>query len=92
MEICDGLDNDCNGEVDEGVAVNGFEDLDHDLIGRRPMRGCWGQRGLVLEGGDCDDHDRKRSPLLLEVCDGIDNDCDGEVDEDVSVCPMGRTR
>jgi len=38
--------------------------------------------GFCPEGGDCDDSDPASSPLGNEVCDGKDNDCDGEIDED----------
>ena len=35
-----------------------------------------------LQGGDCDDNDGWAAPGNVEVCDQIDNDCDGTVDED----------
>ena len=38
-----------------------------------------------LRGGDCDDTTNLASPALLEVCDDlIDNNCNGEIDEEVS--------
>jgi hypothetical protein len=72
-ERCDGVDNNCNGDVDEGV-------LDDDGL-------CAECRDLDGDGhrdcdGDCDDDDPAVSPVAPETCDGRDEDCDGEVDED----------
>ena len=75
LEICDGRDNDCDGASDEGTE-----------LGQRceaTVQGCGGTfPGAVLcapDGASC-------APLFtpnasaLEVCDGLDNNCDGDVD------------
>ena len=50
----------------------------------------------VPEADDCDDTNAAVGPTAEEVCDGLDNDCDGEVDEGVLTTvygtPMGRIR
>ena len=38
-------------------------------------------KGFLLQGGDCADTVNGRNPLAIEICDGIDNDCDGSIDE-----------
>ncbi len=73
FEVCDelGRDEDCNPET------LGSRDTDRD--GYIDAACCNGE----LCGDDCDDGDSRVHPNEGEQCDGKDNDCDGEVDEDV---------
>ena len=83
-EICNGLDDDCDGMVDEGVMVAGYFDLDEDGHGLGETMGCPGAANFSVVNSDCDDADSSRHPDLGEVCDGVDNDCDGVVDENAT--------
>ncbi len=85
-ETCDGADNDCDGYVDEPDDVDYYTQYpDHDGDGYGagdPLTDCVLHAGYALSAGDCDDTDPTISPGAEEVPDdGIDNDCDGEVDE-----------
>jgi hypothetical protein len=82
-EICDGLDNDCDGGVDEGLAVTVWRDADGDGYGNPPSEhvDCEVGAGYVTNGDDCDDIHAEAHPGAAEVCDGVDNNCNGEVDE-----------
>jgi hypothetical protein len=64
-EICDGIDEDCDGALD-----NGF-DVDAD---------GFPSETLCSWGTDCDDAVATTYPGATESCDGIDNDCDGYID------------
>ncbi|MFO7962810.1 MAG: MopE-related protein [Desulfobacterales bacterium] len=88
VEVCDGKDNDCDGEVDEGVQNIYYQDADGDGYGdpMNSIQDCSAPSGYVTDNTDCDDTDASVNPGAAEVCDdGIDNDCDGEVDEGCSV-------
>jgi len=84
-EYCDGIDNDCDGDVDEEDSVDvstWYMDADSDGYGgTTSVVSCYAPTGYVTDGGDCDDADASANPGEAEVCDGVDNDCDGDVDE-----------
>ena len=84
QETCDGADNDCDGAVDEGVGTTWYEDADGDGYGNGSIfqEACLQPTGHVANASDCDDVNATTSPASFEVCDLVDNDCDGSVDED----------
>ncbi len=85
-EVCDGLDNDCNGTVDDDPtdAANFYDDLDGDGYGDpgATSTGCEAPSGTVENGRDCDDGDAAVNPAATESCNGVDDDCNGWTDAD----------
>jgi hypothetical protein len=81
-EVCDGLDNDCDTKVDEDPTF----DVDGDGY-------TWCGSG-VRANIDCDDGNPAIHPYdprtmqPVQQCDGVDDDCDGHVDE--NACPTGQ--
>lgn len=80
VEVCDGVDNDCDGRIDVDAvdAVEWFVDGDGDGYGEEAVVACAQPAGAVAVGGDCDDNDSRFHPDALESCDTpIDFNCDG---------------
>lgn len=85
IEICDGIDNNCDGQEDEGVLETYYADVDDDGFGDQaaPADACERPAGHVAAAGDCDDRDPDAWPANTEICDEIDNDCDSTIDEEL---------
>ncbi|MEZ4960186.1 MAG: MopE-related protein [Saprospiraceae bacterium] len=136
-EVCDGVDNDCDGQTDNGVLITYYADSDGDGFGdpANSILDCSAPTGYVLDNTDCDDSDGKEfpgqiwyldfdgdlysdgtsqtacerpanyftegeltetsgdcndgdpsiNPAATEVCDGVDNNCDGQADNGVLI-------
>jgi len=69
---------------DPGVAILGANQGCNDADGD-------GYENVLCGGDDCDDGDPAINTNRTEICDGIDNDCDGSTDEEPnSICPAGQ--
>ena len=92
LELCDAanLDENCDGEVNDPSAfdaIEWFEDKDGDGFGNPDVTelGCTAPIGYVELPTDCDDEDSSSFPTAVEMCDDVDNDCDGAIDEGASM-------
>ena len=86
-EYCNGIDDDCDASVDEDHAVDAptwYMDDDGDGYGdsAASMAACAQPTGYLSDGTDCDDGSADAHPGGAEICDGLDNDCDGTTDYD----------
>ena len=84
IEVCDGLDQDCDGASDEGLPTAiYYADTDGDGAGDPLVTviDCEPPAGYLTVATDCDDGDKLIHPGAAEVCDGLDQDCDGSLDE-----------
>ena len=84
-ELCNGVDDDCNGLVDDGVVFQDWlPDADGDLFGddsQDAVSACVPPEGFVVAAGDCDDADDAINPAADEECNFVDDDCNGLVDD-----------
>ncbi len=82
QELCDQVDQDCDGLVDEDASdpVQWYVDADGDGFGwsQDSVSACQAPSGYVAGSHDCDDADPAIHPGAEELCDGVDQDCDGQ--------------
>ncbi len=89
-EVCDDIDNNCNNEVDENLELfTYFIDNDNDGFGNSNdfIEVCLSETpvGYSKIGDDCDDGNEFINPSSAEQCDNIDNNCDGLIDEGLTL-------
>ena len=79
-ESCNGIDDNCNESIDEGVEDTYYRDADEDGWGDASAQesACDAPSGYVALAGDCDDTNPSAWVGAPEACgDGVDQDCDG---------------
>ncbi len=90
-EVCNGIDDDCDGlrddeddSLDTTTASAWYADSDVDGYGdaSTSSTACDQPSGYVADLTDCDDTDTDVNPGADELCNEIDDDCDGDIDED----------
>jgi len=82
-EVCNGIDDDCDGMIDEGLTFTTYYvDNDGDGFGAGNGQSLCSNPGpgYSTVAGDCNDNNANINPNAPEVCNGIDDDCDGMVD------------
>lgn len=96
-EVCNLRDDNCNKQIDENAPpVDLYEDEDGDGYGRpfsKTMKGCAPVNGWGVGQRDCNDKDKNIHPDAVEICNYIDDNCNGRVDEGVrETCGVGWCR
>lgn len=91
-ETCDGIDNDCDNRIDDDP-IDGdvwHPDVDGDGFGASATEetACTQPDAAIADGSDCDDTNSHIAPGIGEVCDTVDQDCDGKIDEDPPAGPI----
>nr|MBA2406479.1 putative metal-binding motif-containing protein [Chitinophagales bacterium] len=82
-ETCNSIDDNCNAQIDEGVQIQYFADADGDLFGdaNNYIYSCIASTGYVADNTDCNDNDATINSSSPEICNGIDDNCNGFTDE-----------
>jgi len=93
-ELCDGKDNDCDGQTDEALPSDTYcadADLDgHGVSGAGTRTGCGPSKGFGACDNDCNDGDPAIYPGAVELCNSKDDNCNDRVDEEARVvCGVG---
>lgn len=85
QELCNSQDDNCNATIDENLAINWYADTDGDGYGSNSLvvSQCSPISGFLLTGGDCNDLLPTINPSVSEVCNNVDDDCNGQVDDGV---------
>jgi Putative metal-binding motif/Regulator of chromosome condensation (RCC1) repeat len=83
--LCDSIDNNCDGNVDEGITFDFYPDVDGDGYGDFNITvttACAIPANHVINNLDCNDASTLINPDATEICDGVDNNCDNTIDTD----------
>ncbi len=83
-EICDGIDNNCNGSTDEGCDDDADQYCDSSMLIASTATCTKSVKpavGKTIPGDDCNDAVASANPGGTEICDGVDNNCNSLIDE-----------
>ena len=81
-EMCNGVDDNCDGSIDEALRVTVYRDADSDGFGTTEAGSeCPGAAGWASVSGDCNDTSDLVNPMRTEICNGIDDNCAMGIDE-----------
>ncbi|MBT3219824.1 MAG: hypothetical protein HN348_12105, partial [Proteobacteria bacterium] len=84
VEVCNGIDDNCDEVIDDGLLITYYLDQDEDGYGAEDysVEDCDGMpQGYAAQLGDCNDVEALVYPSAPETCDGLDNNCDDDIDE-----------
>lgn len=87
-EACNGIDDDCDGQIDENVMITYYQDEDGDGYGNNEatILACNQPEGYTATGGDCNDNNPAINPRVSEVCGNtLDENCNNQINEG---CPV----
>ncbi|MBK7110244.1 MAG: putative metal-binding motif-containing protein [Bacteroidetes bacterium] len=93
IDICNGIDDNCNGIIDEdAVFIAYYIDADGDGFGNPETEElfCSFPFGYVTDSTDCDDTNENIYPGATEILNGLDDNCDGVIDEGLSVITLAQ--
>ena len=82
-EICNGVDDNCDDQIDEGVTNTYYLDTDNDGFGdiNSSVQACVQPSGYSTNNSDCNDDNPGINPDAEESCNGVDDNCNNETDE-----------
>lgn len=82
-EVCNSYDDDCDGSIDEGLDSVWYADADGDGYGNASVsvQACTQPSAYVANSDDCDDNNNAINPNAEEVLNGLDDDCNGILDD-----------
>lgn len=85
-EVCNGKDDNCDGKSDDGQGITYYRDTDGDGYGdaSSTTTGCTQPSGYASRSGDCNDSSAAVNPGAAEVCNGIDDNCDSQIDPNLT--------
>ncbi|MEN0067922.1 MAG: putative metal-binding motif-containing protein, partial [Myxococcota bacterium] len=93
-ETCDEVDNNCDGEIDEGFDTTWYIDSDADGFGDinqvQPLFACNPPANHVTNRDDCDDVDPNVNPGAAEICNGLDDNCNFLADDELGFLALYR--
>ena len=86
QELCDSVDNNCDGQIDEEVKSTFYYDSDQDGYGTSSQYtlSCSAPLNYVTNNLDCNDNNLNINPGAQELCDSVDNNCNSQADEGVT--------